>query len=267
MIVGPSVSPSPLVGATVAPSASGIFNVPTPSPFPSPSRSPMACVGGNSSNNPACQPQPTIAPLPDDEDAVIVIEDPAGEPVGTVVIPPGSTPDDSDVVITPVDVLPDRSPNLSIPVDIKIFRDGVEVPLTGEIEICLSVVNSDIENSCLGFINDEGEWECQDNCLTEKDAKSAAPPTISPPSLSSSEGCVDSSEQYIFDELWKDLLMIALISGAIVCCLFGICILLVIAPGGSRLVYGKEGHRIRSLRSNNTASLRASELEIMEEDA
>ena len=39
----------------------------------------------------------------------------------------------------------------------------------GDVELCFSVTDIDESKSCLGFVNDNNEWECQDSCLSRND--------------------------------------------------------------------------------------------------
>jgi len=56
-------------------------------------------------------------------------------------------------------------------VDITAFTPGGEpiTRFTEKVEICLSVPgNVDIKDTCLSFLNENDEWECEDECLNSK---------------------------------------------------------------------------------------------------
>jgi len=48
---------------------------------------------------------------------------------------------------------------------------GTEVALTGEVELCFSSSLANIEGQCLGFLNEQNQWECQDECLEPKNGQ------------------------------------------------------------------------------------------------
>jgi hypothetical protein len=47
---------------------------------------------------------------------------------------------------------------------------GNEIPLVGSVTLCF-VAASDAEESCLGFYNDQSEWECVDECLSSSNGQ------------------------------------------------------------------------------------------------
>ena len=45
-------------------------------------------------------------------------------------------------------------------------NSGSTVLLNGEVEICFTAeALENLEDGCLGFVNEQGEWECEDSCL------------------------------------------------------------------------------------------------------
>jgi len=96
-----------------------------------------------------------------------------GEIIGTVTftthgtLPPG-------VILNVNSVNNDEAPPANIfstIVSLTLTLQGQEIPLQGEVEICLKGENIDedkIGDYCLGFVDGSNKWECEDRCLDEK---------------------------------------------------------------------------------------------------
>lgn len=114
-------------------------------------------------------------PLDDDPGGdTVVVTDPTGKPVGQVNIgdeTQGQLPGGSKLNITSSAVdNTSRQISSDAIISVTLYDErGVEIPLVGEVELCFTSTSN--EDQCLGFLNDKGEWECEDPCLESKDGQ------------------------------------------------------------------------------------------------
>ena len=126
-----------------------------------------------------------------------------------------------------------------------------------ELTICLPMTkDTDKDKACLGFI-DEAErppiWKCQDRCLKQNDngllcGKTDHFTNFAILLAGNGAGGCDDDGAYITGSLTGDLILVSCFAGScILFCLF-IALFTSIFPSCGKLFYGKEGHRIRTLR-------------------
>ena len=152
----------------------------------------------------------------------------------------------------------DRKRVQSIPVSLNLLSDsGIEIQPSGSVEICMKA-DSDSNDSCLGFVNEDvspPKWECEDKCLRRNSDDLLCGETDHFTNFAilftgiQNNNCDDFD--YIFDEAWKDGVLIGCVALAIICFLLIGTIIIVASPLGSKIVRGEEGHRISKLRSLN----------------
>ena len=141
----------------------------------------------------------------------------------------------------------------SLPVSLILLNElGVEIQPSGSVEICLKA-DSDEDDSCLAFLNENQsppKWECEDKCLERNDNDLLCGETDHFTNFAvlftGKRNCGEFD--YIFDEAWKDGVLIGCISGAIICYLL-IGTIILVSPCGSKILRGTEGQRIYALRS------------------
>lgn len=104
---------------------------------------------------------------PDQNTGPVPVRDTDGQEVGSVKPPPG---------VEGVLVVQGSDPSIeyisqvvSIALDVTIRgTDGKEqTQFSDDIEICISTEGFDSDDVCLGFYNDDNEWECEDYCVDE----------------------------------------------------------------------------------------------------
>ena len=152
----------------------------------------------------------------------------------------------------------DRNRVQSIAVSLNLLNgNGIEIQPSDSVEICLKA-DSDSNESCLGFVNENAsppKWECEDKCLSKnKDGLLCGETdhfTNFAILFTGVKSNCDDDFNYIFDEAWKDGVLIGCVAAAIICFLIIGTIIIVASPLGSKIVRGKEGHRISKLRSLN----------------
>ena len=151
----------------------------------------------------------------------------------------------------------DRNRVQSLAVSLNLFNEnGIEIQPPDSVEICLKA-DSDSKDSCLGFVNENAsppKWECEDNCLTENEDGLLCGETDHFTNFAilftglKNNNCDDDFD-YIFDEAWKDGVLIGCVAAAIICFLVIGTTIIVASPFGSKIILGKEGHRISKLRT------------------
>ena len=145
---------------------------------------------------------------------------------------------------------------------IALDEDGNEVEFDGEAELCLAVssINSLTDESCLGFLDESvkpPEWVCEDPCITvNQDKEEVCGKTTHFTSfailLSGGSGgstrCNSSWNNYIFDEAWKDLILLVSVS-ILICCMVWLFALWVLCTRiGSEIVLGNSNKCVFSER-------------------
>lgn len=101
---------------------------------------------------------------------VIVVRSQDGEAVATLILNSGDVlPEDTTVNIVQAVEFPRFSVVSESVLDVTLTdSSGREVELVGDAELCFSVdADVDTEDLCLGFIDEEGRWKCEDSCLQE----------------------------------------------------------------------------------------------------
>ena len=258
-------TPTPSSTATSIPTKILVGEDPSSTPSLLPSSLPVVTVSASISSSATPIPvQGTIVPVSGNENVIV---NGSGASVGSV--------DFTDniegvfAVVTNPTVLPEsvRGQRVESTVfDISLFTaDGNPVPLESEVEICLEVKGKEFnkDDYCLGFIDEEQKppvWVCQDSCLRKGRDQQLCGTTDHFTSFAlllgggSNGGCgVGDSEDFIFDTQWKDYLLIAVVSVAIIACLLIAAVLLSLLPCGQRLIHGTEGQRVRQLPRSSDA--------------
>jgi len=198
-------------------------------------------------------------PLDDDDTTTILVDD---EDIGSIIFqnppPPGTT-----LVIGPpspeaVDAL--AHPGSEI-IDVTLIdANGQEVQPRGSVEICLDVSDLDRaeDSGCLGFFNpNSGKWVCEDVCLDIDDDGRACGSSdhftnfailLSGGNGSGGGPCGSSANTYIFDEGWKDGLLIGgvTVAAGLVCCI--VVVVFAFVPGVNR-IHGAEWRRMHTVRA------------------
>jgi hypothetical protein len=90
-----------------------------------------------------------------------------GDPIAELTIP--SLDDEAVLVVRelPSRLLPTNSEAVTPAIDVVVMSPQGEVTQFSSDPVTLCFFNVDTtDNRCLGFINDEGDWECEDYCLT-----------------------------------------------------------------------------------------------------
>ena len=102
-----------------------------------------------------------------EEDTFVPIRDSAGDQVGSVIVPDGTA---GALVISGSAEVTRIEEIVSVVVDVTLIStDGTAVRKFDEdIEICLET-DEDRDDVCLGFLDDDGRWECEDYCLDDSD--------------------------------------------------------------------------------------------------
>lgn len=191
-----------------------------------------------------------------------VLPDQSGAGGAFVSIPPDTFPDGSVVVVSIPQNVPETDQELSSTVvDITVFNvAGAEIEPIESVEICLESTSDDADQ-CLGFLDfseDPPEWKCEDKCPTKRGRTFCGETThftnfaLLLGSVGADECRSDASEELIFDAAWKDGVLVASVAVGICFCCLVLLVLLLLVPGADRLVYGKEGMRVKTLRSNTS---------------
>ena len=127
-----------------------------------------ACFGD------ACTAVTQVPPSSDGETQTLPLLDPAGGTAGTVSVPDSVVEGSGELVVTVIDqpnIYDDTT--LGSPIlELLLFDEsGREVTdLDDEVEICLqSNIDPDDDDICLGFLDEEENWVCEDPCLEERD--------------------------------------------------------------------------------------------------
>jgi len=198
--------------------------------------------------------------VPDGDDGVVFVS-----------IPQNTFPDGSIVVVSSPQNVPETDQVLSSNVvDISAFTvRGRMVEPVGTVEICLESTSDD-SDQCLGFLDtsvEPVEWRCEDKC-PKKRGRTFCGETdhftnfaLLLGSVGADECESGASDELIFDEAWKDGVLVASVAVGICCICLVILVLLVLVPGADRLVYGREGMRVRTLRATQMDRSAITELE------
>ena len=243
--------PIPSVVSTVTKSAS---STPEQNFIPSASRTPSR------SRNAVSTPiiQPTSAPV---DNGPIQIVDTDGNVV--VVVDFGGN-ENPDYTLTAVPAINNNDLGSSF-IDSSLISltlldgFGFEAQPTQGVEICFEKPQND--DACLGFLNEETSpprWECEDTCLEESDDGFLCGTTDHFTNfallLSGGDNGCEAENDLIFDEAWKDGVLIGAVTILILLCLLIATILLALTPLGDRILRGKEGRRVQKLRTQSTGS-------------
>ena len=212
--------------------------------------SPVVCVGSD------CVADEEEVVVDDGGTTDLVLTDNNGDRIGSlriktrgpavITVRAGESEDDDDVVSSVIDVT-------------------VDGELDGDSTLCFVVdeSRSDLRTKgCLGFYNDENEWECEDACLDVEDDEVCGKTShfstfaiLLGGAGSAAGGCgVSTAYNGIFSKVGYDIALGAGVMGLVLCCCLIIIIVVMFVPPARRFVYGKEGHRIRKLRSLNDSS-------------
>jgi hypothetical protein len=142
---------------------------------------------------------------------------------------------------------------------------GNVVPLTSSAVLCFEV-NSTVSKSksCLGYFDETSQkWVCQDSCLTSQKATTSNKQNLCGTTnhftsfailLTGTTSRCGNSNNLIFKDSWKDGVLIACVAGGIILILLVIAFFLAFTSWGSRILYGDEGMRVKSLRTNRISS-------------
>ena len=248
--------------ATATPSQTRFINTQPISTTPTPAPTRCATCG-------TPVPQVTEVPNPNDGTPVIILDE-LGNPIITVDInAPGNT-----LLVGPAPEFVPQEQVVQTPIVTLILLDalGNEVQPENEVEICFAVPTSfNKDENCLGFINEEffpPKWECQDRCLNDGSSNLICGKTDHFTSFAllltgdNGDQCT-SKFDLIFDEKWKDGVLIGSFSAAFLLCLFAVCLFLAFTPIGGRILRGEEGTRIHKLRSQANSTVSSEQEEIV----
>lgn len=219
-------------------------------------------------------------PVPPSGNVVLDVTNNANEIVGNVAIN-GLSPGDT-VVLVPVSHSNNNNQNIvSSSFDVSILdSQGNVVPLSSNAVLCFQVNNTVSKSkSCLGYYDEvTKEWVCQDKCLSSQKSNSQNNQNFCGTTdhftsfaillTGTTSNCGNNHDNLIFKDAWKDGVLIGSIAGGIIFLLILIALFLMFTPWGSRILYGEEGLRVKSLRSNRIstssgATLREDEEEIV----
>jgi hypothetical protein len=167
------------------------------------------------------------------------------------------------IIVTPIDprdVDPDQE--FVSPVFDITFADGFENVLDFQVEICLAA-NSRVSNNkdlCLGYLDETQtppRWRCQDICLsTNSNGQFCGETThftnfaLLLGGIAAAGDVCSSSGDYITGSLEGDLILCGICLGICICfALF--CAFITQFSAGRRLLLGKEGSRIVSVRKSS----------------
>ncbi len=112
--------------------------------------------------------------------------------------------------------------------------------------------------SCLGYLDEilnPPQWVCQDTCVSSNTNGNLCGTTnhLTNFAILFYGGQRVCSSDFIFGDYQKDLALVGSIAGFVIVCCFCILVLLIL-PCSGRLVYGKEGKRIRETRPSKIKS-------------
>jgi len=164
-----------------------------------------------------------------------------------------------------VELVSDESSQSGTVIDVSLIDPtGASVQPQGNVELCFSPKDGNEEDQCLGFLNEEtNEWECEDECLEKDDHGLLCGDTshfskfslLLDVSGSGNSDCSGSSWNGITNYQWLDILIIVIVILVVICFSFIIIIIASLFPR----FHGKEYVRIKTLRSNTSASVLLSE--------
>ena len=208
----------------------------------------------NSPNNGICS-SCTTQEVTSSRDTTTVTFVDSNNQIVNVVLFPGSVTEGVTLSIFEVDKRPSSS--LTGVVDISLFFNDVETQPNSQIEICFEL-ESNVEGSCLGFYNTKKQppvWECEDKCLKKK-GKSICGNSDHLTNFAilltgNDENACDDGN-FILNNAKEDGILIACVVAAVwVCLLF--LLLLTYTGFGQQFLYGKEGARVKYLRTSSYA--------------
>ena len=133
--------------------------------------------------------------------------------------------------------------------------------LKGKAKICLDVDEDlkDVErNGCLGFLDDDGNWDCEDPCVTAEDGRICGETShfstfailLGAAGGDGGQcGGKDDNNNLIFSKQGYDIALGASVMAFVVLVGLIIIIIVIVFPPARRFVYGKEGWRVHELRT------------------
>ena len=139
---------------------------------------------------------------------------------------------------------------------------GSEVQPSNEVELCFlkSKDINDVDDACLGFLNEDltvPRWECVDRSIREKgDFLCGTTDHFTNFAILFTGGGNDDDESiFIFNESWKDGVLIGSLSLAIIIFLIIGALLLAFTPAGDKILRGDEGSRVKKLRELSSSGV------------
>jgi len=176
--ISPSVSSAPTGSRSPQRSAS-VSATRSPVPSQTGSRAPQSSASVSASRTPGPSQTGSRTPEPDcngcltQEELVRSDSEPVVVQVGNAEVeaPPGSVNQGDTIVVSYVPQGELEQPQGNIQSDILIVNlfdsNGLPKQPQGNIEICMRATSgSDVSDLCLAFVNDRGDWECQDFTLS-----------------------------------------------------------------------------------------------------
>ena len=129
-----------------------------------------------------------------------------------------------------------------------------DVQPSGEVELCFSADTNQRKDACLAYLDvnfSPARWVCQDKCLKKKGdslcGKTDHFTNFAILLAGNQDGCED--PEMIFDEAWKDGVLIACLAAFIWGLLLVFSVWVLFTHSGKKLLLGKEGYRLHILRS------------------
>ena len=132
---------------------------------------------------------------------------------------------------------------------------GIETQPPDDVEICFlkSRDSNDFNGSCLGFLNEDftvPRWECVDRSLDNNgNYLCGTTDHFTNFAILFTGGVNDDDENiYIFDDGWKDGVLIGTLALSIIVILIILAFLMAFTPIGDKILRGDEGSRVKKLR-------------------
>ena len=105
-------------------------------------------------------------------------------------------------------------------------EDGNEIEFKAEAMLCLTVDDVNRDDSCLAYLDENsGDWLCEDRCLDTMNDQLCGDTdhftnfaVLFDGIASGGNPCGETPNPYIFDELWKDLVLLVSFVGFAICC-------------------------------------------------
>ena len=263
---GPAVGPAPPPPSPPPPAP----GVPPPPPPPPAGPPPSVVPSVPPPPAPVPTPPPTIPPTFNPSPPVSMVASTnatttvtqGGSTVGTVTVPPGAGGSSSAktvVLVGPtsqstIDMATNPSIVLSVTVEVTLTTtDGDIIQPAQPIEICLP--GTQTKNRCLGYLDQSKnppQWVCEDNCLSSNGnglVCGTTPHLTSFAILFSGTSCGGGHGQ-ILGSAGKDSILIGSVAGFVVLVMLVIAFVGTCTHIGRKIVYGKEGMRVRSARGH-----------------